>query len=106
MWGGDIQSLEAALRKPEFVPYLGRKCCPLSAPMGPKIVSADTSIEALTQVILPPFLSIDTKRPKLVITDEDLSGGWTEVRWDEPLDRETWHFGQRRVRVLGTELNS
>ncbi|MCY4302266.1 MAG: type I-E CRISPR-associated protein Cas5/CasD [Aestuariivita sp.] len=106
MWGGDIQLLEAALRKPVFVPYLGRKNCPLSAPMSPKIVSADTSIEALTQVILPPFLNIDTKRPKLVITDENIPGGWTEVRWDEPLDRAAWHFGQRRVRVLGTEFNS
>ena len=99
LWGGDIPPLEEALRHPEFTPYLGRKSCPLSAPMGPKTVAASTSADALTGITLPPFLNLDPARPELIASDEEVGKGWVETRWDEPLDREAWHFGQRSVYI-------
>ena len=103
LWGGEIPPLEAALKRPAFTPYLGRKSCPLSAPMDPKVVAADTSVDALAQVTLPPFLSLDPARPELIASDEEIGKGWFETRWDEPLDREAWHFGQRFVHVCRPE---
>ncbi len=95
--GGAIPPLQKALKRPAFTPYLGRKSCPLSAPMGPKTVVADTPADALAGITLPPFLSLDPSRPELIASDEEVGKGWVETRWDEPLDREAWHFGQRAV---------
>ena len=106
MWGGDIPSLESALKQPAFAPYLGRKSCPLSAPMGPKTVAAEASVYALEQITLPPFLSLEPDRPKLIVSDEEMPRGWTETRWDEPLDRGAWHFGQRRVQICKPEQDT
>ena len=106
LWGGDIPPLEEALKHPVFTPYLGRKSCPLSAPMGPKTVAADTSADALTGITLPPFLSLDPARPELIASDEAIGKGRVETRWDEPLDREAWHFGQRPVYLHRPEPNA
>ena len=114
VWGGtDAPAVENALRKPRFVPYLGRKSCPLSAPMAPKIVDADAPVAALRLVTLPPFWpkdrtgknAPDSARPLLIASDAPFGGGRVETRWDVPIDRETWHFGSRRVHVsTGSEL--
>ncbi len=102
LWGsGDIQNVRKCLMRPCFVPYLGRKSCPLAAPMAPKVVDAESPVEALRHVQVPPFLEsrINPERPLLVASDEPLTGGRVQVRWDEPLDREAWHFGARTVHV-------
>lgn len=65
----------------------------LIAPMAPKQVNADTPQEALQQVQLPPFLPDLT--PLRIIADA--GDGRTETVWDDPLDREIWHFGPRQV---------
>lgn len=100
LWGQEgLSAVKEALDHPCFVPYLGRKSCPLSAPMAPRIVEADSLIEALAQITIPPFVSIDPNRPLLVASDEPLGAGWQEIRWDEPIDRTSWHFGPRTVHV-------
>ena len=100
LWGLDgAAEVREALARPRFTPYLGRKSCPLSAPMAPQVVEAATEIQALARVTVPPFLKVDPKRPLLVASDEPLDGGWQQVRWDEPLDRSSWHFGPRTVHV-------
>lgn len=52
-----LGDLQAALTKPKFHLYLGRKSCPLAAPLAPKIVDADGFYEALqnyeTKQLLP-----------------------------------------------------
>jgi CRISPR system Cascade subunit CasD len=96
-WGGDHPGLVQALKAPHFIPYLGRKSCPLSAPMAPAVVRADTASEALEQVTLPPFLP-DLK-PVRIISDDPAGATMSETLWDEPLDRGSWHFGKRRVHV-------
>lgn len=42
-----LSKIEAALREPKFVPYLGRKSCVLSRPMQPKIIPASDPGEAI-----------------------------------------------------------
>ena len=100
LWGLDgAAEVREALARPRFTPYLGRKSCPLSAPMAPQVVEAGSEIEALARVTVPPFLKVDPGRPLLVASDEPLDGGWQEIRWDEPIDRTVWHFGLRTVHV-------
>ena len=101
LWGGNrLAAIEEALAHPCFTPYLGRKSCPLAAPMAPQVVEEESPIEALARITVPPFLTLDPKRPLLVASDEPLVGGWQEIRWDEPLDRTAWHFGPRTVHLL------
>lgn len=102
LWGGEGPSdLCDALTRPQFAPYLGRKSCPLSAPMAPRVVRAVNAVEALARVRLPPFLerNLDAGTPLAVASDEPLEGGRQETRWDEPLDRISWHFAPRTVYV-------
>ena len=99
IWGGDIPPVHAALIEPRFTPYLGRKSCPLSAPMAPAVVSGKDLVEALSRVKLPEFLNLDPASPQLIASDDAIGGGRTETRWDVPLDREAWHFGQRVVHL-------
>lgn len=101
LWGGnELAAVAGALARPCFTPYLGRKSCPLSAPMAPQVVEEESLIEALSRITVPPFLTLDPKCPLLVASDEPLGGGWQEIRWDEPLDRTSWHFGPRTVHLL------
>lgn len=37
-----LEQLAAALKKPKFLLYLGRKSCPLEEPLHPRVISADT----------------------------------------------------------------
>ncbi len=102
LWGGEgAEKIQEALARPHFIPYLGRKSCPLSAPMAPEVVKAESPVEALARVRLPPFLErgLDPARPLVVASDEPLDRGTQEVRWDEPVDRTAWHFGPRTVHV-------
>ena len=103
LWGSEGSSYEVreALARPRFTPYLGRKSCPLSASMAPEVVEAEGPVQALARIRLPPFLEreLDPWRPLLMVSDEPLDGGRQEIRWDEPLDRTSWHFGPRTVHV-------
>ena len=102
LWGREgPEEVREALARPHFTPYLGRKSCPLSAPMAPDVVKAENPVEALARIQLPPFLEreLDPGRPLVVVSDEPLDGGRQEIRWDEPLDRTSWHFGPRTVHV-------
>lgn len=97
LWGAPLDPLVAALRRPVFTLYLGRKSCPLAAPPAPRIVAAEGPLEALTQAQLPKFRGRPALR--LVASDEDLGGGRCEQRNDEPLDRGRWHFAAREVHL-------
>ena len=102
LWGGEgSEEVRKALVCPHFTLYLGRKSCPLSAPMAPKVIKAANPVEALAHIRLPSFLQqeLDPKRPLMVISEEPLDGGRQEIRWDVPLDRASWHFGPRTVHI-------
>lgn len=91
VWGGDLPPIAAALKQPHFTLYLGRKSCPLAAPLGAKLVQAGRAEDALTQVILPPWPVKDTAH-SLIETDP-----MGEVVMDMARDRTLWHFDARRV---------
>jgi CRISPR system Cascade subunit CasD len=43
-----LSELAEAMRRPVFTPYLGRKACPLAAPLAPRIIEAKGLSEALS----------------------------------------------------------
>ena len=103
LWGGDgVSAVRDALITPCFTPYLGRKSCPLAAPMAPNVIQATSPVEALSHIKLPSFLNLKSAHPVMVASDEPLEGGREEIRWDEPLDRTAWHFGPRTVHIGGS----
>lgn len=102
MWGGDPEALAAALRQPAFTLYLGRKSCPLSFPLCPRVVQAVTPVDALNEAELPPW---HQGASPLQIASDPFEGasGRIETRWDQPIDRQAWHFAQRRVFHIVTD---
>lgn len=93
----ELEALIDALKRPQFTPYLGRKSCPLAAPMAPRLVSANSVPEALAQAQLPGWLP---PLPLLrILSDQASDGAVEETFWDQPLDRQAWHFGPRTVFV-------
>ena len=103
LWGGDnMRDVARALNFPCFTPYLGRKSCPLAVPMHACVIESESPLQALTQVTLPPWMD-QTLRPKTIISDEYLQNSLQETFWDDPIDRNLWHFAQHQVFVAGYE---
>ena len=111
LWGGDLAAAAAALREPVFIPYLGRKSCPLSAPMDPHRVTADDPVAALcvADPMADRILAEDRhanwpplwRNPGSVALDHWPGlAGQTETRWDQPIDRDRWHFAARSVTMV------
>ncbi len=96
VWGKGLQTLSEALRAPRFTLYLGRKACPLSAPVCPRIVPAETPEAALEQLVLPRWHDGRTAR---LLAGDDGPAARIETRNDAPLDRRLWHFGPRPVHL-------
>ena len=77
LWGGEgPEEIRKALSRPHFTLYLGRKSCPLSAPMAPKVIKAANPVESLAHIQLPPFLTreLNPERPLMVVSEEPLDG--------------------------------
>ena len=101
--GEGLEEIAAALRKPHFTLYLGRKSCPLSSPLNPQVVQADTVEEALGQVKVPFWLSrhVDLSEKVMVVGEQ---GSQRDYVHDVPLDRQRWHFAARDVGIRHVEL--
>ncbi|MCY4050194.1 MAG: type I-E CRISPR-associated protein Cas5/CasD [Gammaproteobacteria bacterium] len=101
LWGGEnIYVVAKALNLPCFTTYLGRKSCPLSAPMNAKVVESKTPQEAMKHIIFPPWMN-SSIQPSIIISDEFIPGSWQESFWDDPIDRQLWHFAQHQVYIAG-----
>lgn len=98
--GDGLEEIAGSLRKPCFTLYLGRKSCPLSAPLCPKLVEAATVEEALEHVTVPMWFPQDMAAQTLVVGEPDgrVSGPYETVH-DLPLDRQRWHFAAREVEL-------
>lgn len=102
MWPGPdaaapppLEAMRAALHRPVFTLYLGRKSCPLAAPPGARIVTAEGPLAALEQAARPPFGYGGGLR--LIASDTSIAPeDQVEGRNDLPVDRARWHFGQRK----------
>lgn len=106
LWGEEVDALltrlQQALLRPTFVLYLGRKSCPLAAPLAPRIVSAPTPQEALAHIKLPPWRQGETAQR--MAADDVVPAERHEQRQDQALDRQRWHFGPRRVAMLSVAI--
>ncbi len=100
-----LEDIAEALRKPVFVPYAGRKACPLMLPMLPLIVEAlnvrdafihrDGTCESQRKFIQNYHLAAE---PRMLALDADADegiGDRRECRRDDLLDRSRWQFGLR-----------
>ncbi len=95
-----VQVLAAALQKPVFTLYLGRKSCPLALPLQPLIVSAATLREALETVNFGDELSDIISTGSAAVYWEDNSASGLErqqviTRRDAPRSRKRWQFSER-----------
>ncbi len=98
VWGGALEPVRAALLHPVFAPYLGRKSCPLAAPLAPEIVAAGNPEEALSALRLPFWRREGTA--SVMVSDGCSGAARREIRHDTATDRRLWHFAPREVAVL------
>lgn len=101
-----LEALEEALKRPYYPLFLGRKSCPLAAPLAPRRVPAETLRAALDsdfEPILPGekrllWLPADViyywEGGAKCLDGEDHGVESNDV-WDQPLNRRRWQFGSR-----------
>jgi len=103
--GPGLAALRDALEQPAFALYLGRKSCPLAAPLAPRIVAADSPEAALAHLVLPPWIPPRARVASMLAVDAGRGqDGHVETRHDAPLDRRLWHFAARAVRLKPVDI--
>ena len=112
LWGHGrwkLDDLARHLRQPRFPLYLGRKSCPLANPLNPDVVTAENPVEALARIGIPKWLRSEGwsehDRSRYLVHSDPVDGlappPSSERVPGEPLDRQTWTFGERTVWHLG-----
>lgn len=122
-----LADLAAAMRQPRFVPYLGRKSCPLALPLAPEVSDAADAVAALLarhdagpearvgnlrdaltgpaegEVVIALDAPLPDSRPGDPghVTDADPRRRRIELRRDQPRSRGRWQFDLRKELVLG-----
>jgi CRISPR system Cascade subunit CasD len=100
-----LEELEHALKQPAFQLYLGRKSCPLSLPVNPGIIAADSFKVALDQYPLAPEKRHLGLENSAYYWEKSLHSGienysYRVPRYDQPLNRKHWQFSARDEYVL------
>jgi len=98
-----LADLARALARPVFVPYLGRKSCPLDLPLEPQVVVAANPVEAMSRAVfqgdglLAPLL--DRAKGTATVQWEGVWPGLTPAqsvrRRDRVTSRSRWQFAER-----------
>jgi CRISPR system Cascade subunit CasD len=112
-----LPELAAALVKPRFTLYLGRKSCPLAAPLNPQLLAAENLREALDYGF-EPLLSSENQDTRWLQFPQQYSYYWegavdllqtnnvaavqSRQLWDEPGNRLKWQFSSRVEHQLTT----
>lgn len=113
----DLQTIKKHLEKPRFHLYLGRKSCPLAAPLNPQISEDKNNYyEAFKAYEHKPMLPTNHDAYWLRQADDrhyywdgeasdfsdtlDLSRMQTRIRHDQPLSRKRWQFSPRQEHYL------
>lgn len=107
-----LEQLRQALIKPVFSLCLGRKSCPPSLPLAPRVVQTALLKEVL-DTEFPPitrshkedslWLGFNGRATYFWEGDKDelpSSGVLTTEPWDQPIHRERWQFKQREMHQL------
>lgn len=104
-----LHELTEALLKPRFTLYLGRKSCPLAAPLCPTVLEAQSLLQALDTDFLPLINSVEQDCSWLRYPKQstyywqgavELIQAYTGIvrsqqLWDAPCDRLKWQFTSR-----------
>ncbi len=120
-----LTQLADALRRPYFPLYLGRKSCPLSLPLDPRIIQVGSLREALDTPCGSLLGLLERNPEKAWPTPSDrrflrpgaqryyweegmeagMEANFETVRHDQPLSRSRWQFAPRHenVRIEGGE---
>lgn len=113
----ELEQLSQALKQPKFTLYLGRKACPLAAPVRGEVVSC-SSLQTALDTEFPALLSEPKDRfwlrlPKHVTyywqgDKNALTGDRVETHlvWDEPTDKLRWQFTSRTEHRLTMEVTT
>lgn len=101
--GAGLPELAAALEHPVFTLYLGRKSCPLSSPVAPRIIQALDVEAALAEVRLPPWYPLASRVARMLYADNGPAER-IEPRHDTPIDRTRWHFAARAVSSRAVDI--
>ncbi|KEQ16234.1 type I-E CRISPR-associated protein Cas5/CasD [Endozoicomonas numazuensis] len=121
-----LQQLQQALLKPMFHLYLGRKACPLAAPLQPELMEAEGFLKALTDYQPKELLSreYDWATDERFLKKDNAchyywQGKLTDfaqpdevpasqvhqlVRHDQPLSRRRWQFQPRKENLWLQQL--
>ena len=99
-----LSQLGEALKTPHFHLYLGRKACPLAAPLNPVIKDHESMKQALDDY--PPIVELQglsvSSLPRYYWEPSEHSG-LTETfrvpRYDQPISRQRWQFSSREEAV-------
>jgi len=109
-----LRDLAGALRTPRFVLYLGRKSCPPSEPLFPRVVSADSVLDAFRDYqdqldqakSVDPSTTVTRCRIVRVAWGEGIHAGFSPdlsvIRKDKLVRRLGWQFSDRSefVKIL------
>jgi CRISPR system Cascade subunit CasD len=105
-----LEAIAEAMGEPQFVPYLGRRACPLMLPLGPEIGTAANPVAALAARAERDrglqLLSIRPAANPVVTLDAadarrfDLPHRRVELRRDALASRARWQFNLREEAVL------
>ncbi len=91
-----LDALAEALREPRFVLYLGRKCCPPTAPLAPQVSAAETAHAALNAYLAA---AEPTASLRSLAWGDGMPAGVTAhlsaPRKDRLIRRQGWQFGDR-----------
>lgn len=98
-----LEQLAEALRRPSFVPYLGRKSCPLDVPMEPQVIeAADPAVAMSRATFSTDDLLVPVLRVAAGTATVQWEGDWpglapaqTVRRRDRVLSRTRWQFTER-----------
>lgn len=101
-----LAELAAALRRPRFVLYLGRKSCPPAAPLAPQVLAAESALAALRAWLLAQAEHDGSGEPpalrRLAWADGVEAGVAADLsmpRKDRVIRRRGWQFGDRTEHV-------
>ncbi len=108
-----VRRLAEALRRPVFVPYLGRKSCPLDIPMEPQLLTAANPIAAIaaarfqSDAVLGDVLKKGEGKQSVRWEGrwEGLESVQTTRRRDRVLSRARWQFSERDEHSAPWPLN-
>jgi CRISPR system Cascade subunit CasD len=91
-----LDALAAALREPQFVLYLGRKCCPPAAPLAPRLSDADSAHAALSTYLAA---AVPPATLRSLAWGDGMPAGvpahLSAPRKDRLIRRQGWQFGDR-----------